>query len=238
MAVTRLAKADVDGDIVDYQGRKLATRDRITHTGTQLAATISDLPEAVQDLVAAVFGGTHTGITFTYDDATGRITAVAAGGGGGAGLDAEALMDFLAGVTTAGKGLVQGTNITLVYDDVNDKITISTTATPNSTDAQLRDRALHTNTQLAATISDFQAKVNQYANPYVDTSIAGFYTSHPYPQRQWDSGTSSWSARPAVPANVRVWSDSTLDVAAVPPPGGLRYDKWIPHPDSPYWPVQ
>lgn len=55
-------------------------RDRSTHTGTQTASTISDLTEAVQDIVgAAIVAGTN--VTINYNDTTGQITISATGGG-------------------------------------------------------------------------------------------------------------------------------------------------------------
>jgi hypothetical protein len=53
-----------------------ALRDRSTHTGTQLAATISDFAEAVQDVIGALIeaaGG-------SYDDTAGTVTFPSAGG--------------------------------------------------------------------------------------------------------------------------------------------------------------
>lgn len=37
MAITKLAKADIDGDIVDYSGKKLATKQSVTDLGTTVA---------------------------------------------------------------------------------------------------------------------------------------------------------------------------------------------------------
>lgn len=61
-----------------------ALRDRATHTGTQTAATISDLAEAVQDLVAAM-AVAGSGVTIVYDDVLGTLTFSATGGGGAPG---------------------------------------------------------------------------------------------------------------------------------------------------------
>lgn len=48
-------------------------RDRASHTGTQLAATVSDLTETVQDIVGAqLVAGPNA--TVTYDDGTGAVT--------------------------------------------------------------------------------------------------------------------------------------------------------------------
>jgi hypothetical protein len=66
-------------------------RDRSTHTGTQLAATVSDFTEAAQDAVGPMLrDGTHTGISFAYDDPGGKLNATVTGGGGGV-TDAAAL---------------------------------------------------------------------------------------------------------------------------------------------------
>ena len=57
-----------------------ALRDRATHTGTQVAATISDFSEAVDDRVAALLIA-GAGVTLTYNDAANTITVAASGGG-------------------------------------------------------------------------------------------------------------------------------------------------------------
>lgn len=66
---------------------------------------------------------------------------------GSGGVDAEAVRDLI------GSTLVAGTNMAKVVDDAGDTVTVSTTATVNATDAQLRDRATHTGTQAATTIT-------------------------------------------------------------------------------------
>ena len=61
---------------------KLATDPlaRANHTGTQLASTISDLTESVQDIAgAAIVAG--SGATVTYNDTAGTITIASTGGG-------------------------------------------------------------------------------------------------------------------------------------------------------------
>jgi len=55
-------------------------RDRSTHTGTQLAATISDFSEAVDDRVGALLAD-GTGIDVVYNDAGNIVTINATGGG-------------------------------------------------------------------------------------------------------------------------------------------------------------
>ena len=56
-------------------------RDRSTHTGTQLAVTISDFAEAVDDRVGALLAD-GTGIDVVYNDAGNIVTINATGGGG------------------------------------------------------------------------------------------------------------------------------------------------------------
>ena len=54
---------------------------RTNHTGTQLAVTISDFSEAVDDRVASLLVA-GTNITLTYDDPANTLTIDATGGGG------------------------------------------------------------------------------------------------------------------------------------------------------------
>ncbi len=89
--------------------------DRVNHTGTQLAATISDFSTAADARVSAAIGVT--------------VQAYSA-----------VLAATTASYTTALNTKLNG---------------IATGATANDTDANLKARANHTGTQLAATISDF-----------------------------------------------------------------------------------
>ncbi len=57
-----------------------ALRDRATHTGTQVAATISDFSESVDDRVATLLVA-GAGVTLTYNDAANTLTVAASGGG-------------------------------------------------------------------------------------------------------------------------------------------------------------
>lgn len=117
-----------------------ALRARASHTGTQTSASISDFTEAVQDAVAATLVG--SGVTVTYDDTAGTVTLAAAES-----TDLEAVRDAI-GVALVGVG-----NIAVTVDDAANTITITTTATVNSTDAALRDRGTHTGTQAASTVT-------------------------------------------------------------------------------------
>lgn len=95
---------------------------RSTHTGTQTVSTISDFLEALQDAVAAMFGGAHSGISFSYNDTTGTLTATVSGGGGG-GLDVEAAQDTVA-------AMVAGTHngISFAYNDTTGLLTATVAA--------------------------------------------------------------------------------------------------------------
>lgn len=133
----------------DFDGvTPAALRDRATHTGSQTSSTISDMAERVQDEVAALLAGT-SGVTLSYDDEANELTIVGPGEGGG-GLDAEAVRDAI-GVALLGTGLVSVT-----VNDAADTITVSTTATANDTDANLKDRANHTGVQAISTVTGLQ----------------------------------------------------------------------------------
>lgn len=141
-----LAASDVGAATpTDITTASAADRARANHTGTQTSASISDLTEAVQDIVGAFFGA-GTGATVTYNDAANTITVSATGT-----TDPEAVRDAI-GAAMVGVG-----NISVTVNDALDTITISTTATVNSTDAALRDRSTHTGTQAAATITGLAA---------------------------------------------------------------------------------
>jgi hypothetical protein len=60
-------------------------RDRSTHTGTQIAATISDLGEAIYQAVASIFQQ-GANVTLTKDDTNNLITVNSTGGSGGGSL--------------------------------------------------------------------------------------------------------------------------------------------------------
>lgn len=137
---------------------------RSHHTGTQTASTISDFTEASEDAVAALLArSTHSGITFTYSDAGNTLSASVTGG---VSTDAEAVRDVI------GAALVAGSLISINYNDAADTITISTTATANSTDAQLRDRSTHTGTQAISTITNLQTTLNGKARADSISKIA------------------------------------------------------------------
>lgn len=120
--------------------------------------------EEVRDTIAAALVA-GTGITVTVDDVADTITIAATGGGS---TDPEIVRD------TMGTALIAGTNITVTVNDAGDTITIATTATVNATDAQLRDRATHTGTQSADSITD--GATNKAYTSTEKTKLAGIAT--------------------------------------------------------------
>jgi hypothetical protein len=114
-----------------------ALRDRATHTGTQAAATITGLA-AVATSGSASDLGSGTLPAARFSDA-------AHGSRAGGSLHADA--------TTSVSGFMSGADKTKLNG-------IATGATANSTDATLLNRANHTGTQGAATISDFAEAVD------------------------------------------------------------------------------
>jgi hypothetical protein len=138
-------------------------RDRSTHTGSQAASTISDLTETVIDTMGtALVAGSN--VTITPDDSANTITIAASGGGGAAATNLSVSRTATA-VTVASD---TGTDAALLAADsanagvltAADKTKldgVASGATANDTDANLKNRANHTGTQLASTISDFSA---------------------------------------------------------------------------------
>jgi len=129
--------------------------------------------EQIQDAIAAMFqGGTHTNASVSYDDAAGTLSLTASGGGGGGSLTQEQVEDMV------GNLVVQGTGISVVYDDPGNVLTIALTgesyttaeksklagiaagATANAADADLRDRTSHTGTQAISTVSGLQTALD------------------------------------------------------------------------------
>lgn len=135
------AREAADATLTTAVGGKAPT----VHTHT--SASIDDFVEAVQDVLGATLVG--TGVTVTYDDAAGEVRITSAGGGGST--DLEAVRDAI-GVALIGVG-----NIGVAVDDAADTITITTSATQNSTDAALRDRTTHTGLQPTSSIDGLDA---------------------------------------------------------------------------------
>jgi hypothetical protein len=132
-------------------------RDRSTHTGTQLAATIS-LSGA--SLVGRSSAGVAQEITLgTNLSFTGTVLNATGGGGGVSAVTGTAPIVSSGGGSpaisiTPASGSAPGS---MSSADFTKLAGIATGATANDTDANLKNRANHTGTQLAATISDFTA---------------------------------------------------------------------------------
>lgn len=163
---------------------------RANQTGSQPANTISDLVEAVQDILGVAFSGGN--VTATYNDTTGTIAITAPAGTGTA--DPESIRD------TIGAAMVGVGPITVTVNDASDTITISTTATTNSTDAQLRDRATHTGAQAISTVTGLQAALDAKISTVTLAVVAGGYThSMPYATAVLPGAT-----RPTARTDIRV----------------------------------
>lgn len=116
----------------------------ITHTHT--ADEVTDLADAIETLLEG-FLVEGTNIDIVHSGGTFTISSTATGT---TGLNKEELMDFLGSVSTPAAGLKGAGLIAVTYDDAaaggEGTLTISTTATQNSSDATLLNRANHTGT--------------------------------------------------------------------------------------------
>lgn len=106
--------------IADTAGLQTAIDGKAASVHTHATTDITNLTEAVQDIVAA-FVVAGTGVTVTYDDVANTYTINASGGGTGT-TDAEIVRD------TIGAALVAGAGVQITVNDVGDTITIASTA--------------------------------------------------------------------------------------------------------------
>ena len=143
-ATFRLTGSDGSIDNVTFAGADgLTVENTDANTITFRAPDISSqvyTDEKAQDAIATMFAnGTHTNITFTYDDVNNSISASAQGGGGGGGTT----YDLLGSNTTSNNAIItlrdannndddieiagsNGTSVT--WDGANNRITLSSTA--------------------------------------------------------------------------------------------------------------
>lgn len=180
------------------------------------AQDIVNLTARIQNDVGAMIQA-GAGISTVFNSGTGVLTISATGSGGGT-FDAEAARDTI-GTALKGAGLV-----TVTVNDAADTITVTTTATQNSTDAQLRDRTTHTGTQPISSIDQLQNNLDGKQ----DAGWAGAM-----PGMAWYGGfnstTNAWQAVPTSRTDIhREWIGG--DVAHPPPgrslPAGSPPDIW------------
>ena len=114
-----------------------ALADKAPTSHSHTSAEVTDWKEAVQDALATFFN--VTGATASYNDADDQIVITVPPDTNTT--DPEAVRDAI------GASIVALGNLSVVINDAADTITISTTATVNSTDAALRDRSTHQGTQ-------------------------------------------------------------------------------------------
>ena len=141
-------------------------RDRSTHTGTQSSSTINDFSEAVDDRVANLLVA-GTNISLTYNDAANSLTINSTGsGGGGSGANLSTTLSPTNVIVNSDTGTdatipaADGTNAGVMLPAQVTKLAgVATGATANDTDTNLKNRANHTGTQLASTISNFADNV-------------------------------------------------------------------------------
>lgn len=135
--------------------------DRTNHTGTQLASTVSDFAEAVDDRVGTLLVA-GTNVTLDYNDAANTLTIASASGAPGADTVTNTILANMAQATIKGRqsGAGTGDPEDLTAAQARTILNVADGSTANATDASLRDRATHTGTQLASTISDFNEAVD------------------------------------------------------------------------------
>ena len=143
-ATLRLTASDGTLDNITFAGADgLVVENTDANTITFRAPNISTqlyTDEKAQDAIATMFAnGTHTNITFTYDDANNSISATAQAGGGGGGTtydltgsnntSNQALLNLVPASGTTDTIEFVGSNGTdVAWDGVNKKITINSTA--------------------------------------------------------------------------------------------------------------
>ena len=143
-ATFRLTASDGTLDNITFAGVDGITventdADTITFRGPDISSQLYT-DEKAQDAIATLFAnGTHTNITFTYDDANNSISATAQAGGGGGGTtydltgsnntSNQALLNLVPASGTTDTIEIVGSNGTdVAWDGVNNKITINSTA--------------------------------------------------------------------------------------------------------------
>lgn len=171
---TDTLKFKIGDGVTPWNSLGYVTSDRIPEGAANLYFT----DERAQDAIgAAIAAGTGDGASLSYDDAGNAIGVVNTDKGTAAVSNHVALADphpqylmpaegdaAYAPITHVGAGgaahalaVAAGADGFMSGADKAKLDGVAAGATANSTDAQLRDRATHTGTQLASTISDFAA---------------------------------------------------------------------------------
>jgi len=190
---------------------------RANHTGTQLASTISDFSEAVDDRVSTLLvAGTNIGLD--YNDAANTLTINASGSGGSVAdgdkgdisvtstgsvwtIDnnvvtnakmADVSTSTVKGRVTAGSGDPED----LSASQVRTLLNVADGATANDTDANLRSRSTHTGTQDSSTISDFSEAV--------DDRVASLLVAGPNISLAYNDGANTLTISAPTPVTVPV----------------------------------
>jgi hypothetical protein len=141
---------------------------RANHTGTQVASTISDFSEAVDDRVSSLLVA-GTNVTLTYNDGVNTLTIDSAGGSGSTNLSTTvAASTVTVNSDTGTDAVIPAATVSdagvLTAADKSKLDGIASGATANSSDATLLDRPNHTGVQPASTISDFSEAVDDRVN--------------------------------------------------------------------------
>lgn len=210
MSATDKTKVDSVASGATANSSDATLLNRANHTGTQIASTISDFSEAVDDRVAALLTA-GTNITLTYDDTANTLTIDSTGGGGYTNEDAQ---DAVGGILT------DSSSIDFTYNDVTNTITadviagsITNAMLAGSIDATKIDSGLVTNTEfnyLDGVTSSIQTQLNGKANLVGGNTFANTQTMSPTATIS-GLNVGSTASNPSSLNNGDVWYNSTTN---------------------------
>jgi len=124
-------------------------KNRANHTGTQTASTISDFASSV---IAAILSGLSTASNSVVLATDSIVSAIGK-------LQAQITSHMGSGGTSHESAVANSTSGFMTGADKAKLDGVATSATANDTDSNLKNRANHTGSQVAATISDFASSV-------------------------------------------------------------------------------